>query len=150
MIDNYNEILDDWSAPRVGCCNDMVDIISPDCSMNLWAVQKTVMELANADYYYTRDEVDSLLSQITVSGVTSAQVETMIARAISTKANQSEVDAIAEQVRQNTSDILNTYTKEETNSLLTSFYNKLETNSMFGNYTRVEGKTLILNANNLG
>lgn len=150
MIDNYDSIINDWTSPKVGCCTEMVDVISPNCSENLWAVQKTVTLLANADYYYTREEVDSLLEQVTASGVTSGQVEAMIAEAIRTKADQSEVNAIAEQVRQNTADILNTYTKQETNALLTAFYSKLESDSMFADYSRVDGNTLILNANNIG
>lgn len=149
MIDNYDSILNDWTAPKVGCCTEMVDVISPDCDMNLWAVQKTVTLLANADYYYTRDEVDSLIEQVTASGVTSAMVESMIEEAIRTKADQSEVDAIAEQVRQNTSDILNTYTKQQTNDLLASYYTKLQTNSMFANYSKVDNTTLILNSENI-
>ena len=149
MIDNYDDIMSQWTSPSVGCCTEMVDVIGPDCEMNLWAVQKTVMELANADYYYTKDEVNRLLDQVTASGVTSAQVESMIAEAIRTKADQAEVDALAEQVRQNTSDILNTYTKQETNALLESFYTKLETNSLFANYTKVDGEVLSLNDENI-
>ena len=70
----------------------------------------------------------------------------MIARAISTKADKVVVDAIAEQVRQNTQDILNRYTKEETNNLLTNFLSKLEAITMRDNYTKVDGETLILNS----
>lgn len=150
MIDNYEDIMNEWTNPHQGCCTEMVDVISPDCSQNLWAVQKTVTLLANADYYYTRAEVDNLLEQVTASGVTSGQVEAMIAEAIKTKADQSEVNSIAEQVRHNTADILNTYTKQETNALLTAFYSKLQTDSMFAGYSKVEGSTLILNANNIG
>ena len=78
MIDNKDEILKNWSAPNVGCCTEMVDIISPDCSMSQWAVQKTVTVLANSDYYYTKYEIDSLLRQVTASAVTREQVEEMI------------------------------------------------------------------------
>lgn len=149
MIDNYNEIINDWSAPSVGCCTEMVDIISPDCSMSQWAVQKTVMELANADYYYTRDEIDYLLRKVTESGVTRQQVEEMIADAIADKANQADLEALAQQVSANTIAILNRYTKEETNSLLERYLTKLEANQMFANYSRVDGTTLILNNENI-
>lgn len=146
MIDNYDSIINDWTSPKVGCCTEMVDIIHPDCDMTAWAVQKTVTVLANADYYYTREEVDNLLSQITVSGVTSGEVETMIARAIASKADKSTVDALAEQVRQNTEDILNRPTTQQVNTLLDSYYSKLETDSKFAKYSKVEGTTLVLNS----
>ena len=149
MIDNYNDIINDWSAPSVGCCTEMVDVISPDCSMSQWAVQKTVMELANSDYYYTRDEIDYLLGQVTASGVTREQVEQMISDAIASKADKAQVDALAEQVAQNTERILNTYTKAETNSLLDKYLTKLKANEMFANYSGVEGTTLILNNENI-
>lgn len=149
MIDNYNDIINDWSAPSVGCCTEMVDVISPDCSMSQWAVQKTVMELANSDYYYTRDEIDYLLGQVTASGVTREQVEQMIAAAIADKANQADLEALSAQVSTNTEQLLNTYTKQETNSLLEAYLTKLEANAMFANYTKVEDTTLILNSENI-
>jgi hypothetical protein len=55
-----------------------------------------------------------------------ARFEQMINTAIATKADKATVDALADQVRQNTQDILNRYTKEETNNLLTNFLSKLE------------------------
>ena len=148
MIDNYNSIMDEWSAPSVGCCTNMVEI-SPDCDMRRWAVQRTITVLANADYYYTKDEVDYLLEQITKDGVTREEVEQMIQRAIASKADKAQVDALAEQVAQNTERILNTYTKQETNALLEGFLTKIKANEMFANYTKVEDTTLILNAENI-
>lgn len=149
MIDNYNEIMQQWSAPSQGCCTEMVDIIHPDCSMTAWAVQKTVTVLANADYYYTKDEVNSLLEQVTASGVTREQVEQMIQQAIASKANQADLEALSAQVASNTAAILNTYTKQETNALLTSYLTKLKASEMFGNYSKVENTTLILNSENI-
>ena len=70
----------------------------------------------------------------------------MIARAVATKADKVAVDAIAEQVRQNTQQLLNTYTKEETNSLLSNYLSKLEAINMRDNYSKVSGETLILNS----
>ncbi len=148
MIENYNSIMDEWSAPSVGCCTNMVEI-NPDCDMRRWAVQRTITVLANADYYYTKDEVDYLLEQITKDGVTREEVEQMIADAIASKADKAQVDALAEQVAQNTERILNTYTKQETNALLEGFLTKIKANEMFANYTKVEDTTLILNAENL-
>ena len=149
MIDNYDDIMNEWANPHQGCCSGTMTI-TPDVDLKRWAVQQTVTILANSDYYYTKDEVNHLIDMVTASGVTSGQVEEMIAVAIADKADKSEVNAIAEQVRQNTEDILNTYTKQETNALLTAFYSKLQTDSMFAGYSRVEGSTLVLNANNIG
>ncbi len=150
MIDNYNDIINDWSAPKVGCCTEMVDVIAPDCSMSQWAVQKTVMELANSDYYYTRDEIDYLLGQVTASGVTREQVEQMIAAAIADKANQADVEALSAQVATNTEDILNRPTTQQVNSLLEQYLKKVNAIEMFKNYSKVNGNVLVLNSENIG
>lgn len=149
MIDNYDDIINSWSAPKVECCTEMVDVIAPDCSMSQWAVQKTVMELANADYYYTKDEINYLLEQVTASGITREQVEQMIQDAIADKANQADLEALAAQVSANTQSILNTYTKQETNALLDSYLTKIKANEMFANYSKVEDTTLVLNNQNI-
>ena len=145
MIENYNEVMEQWSSH----CSAMMEI-EPDEDIRRWCVQKTITVLANADYYYTKVEVDKLLEGITASGVTREQVEEMIARAIATKANQADLDALAAQVSANTQSILNTYTKQETNALLESYLSKLNANEMFGNYTKVQDTTSILNAENIG
>lgn len=138
MIENYNEV-----AERYGC-NQMMEI-NPEEDMRRWCVQQTITILANADYYYTKTEVDKLIEGITASGVTKEEVEEMIATAIATKANQAQVDAIAAQVAQNTERLLNTYTKAETNSLLESYLSKIEAIQMRDNYSRVDNTTLVLN-----
>lgn len=150
MIEGYDEIMNEWAAPRIidGCCCDSVTI-SPECDMERWAVQKTIMMLANSDYYYTKDEVDYLLREITKDGVTREEVERMIAAAIATKANQADLEALSAQVVSNTERILNTYTKPEVDSLLNSYYTKIQTNDMFSNYSKVENTTLILNSENI-
>lgn len=148
MIENYDEIMEQWGAPEVGTCSAMMTI-EPETDMKRWCVQKTVTILANADYYYTKTEVDKLLEEITASGVTKEEVEEMIARAIATKADQADLEALSAQVQTNTERILNTYTKLEVDNLLTSYYTKIQTNSMFGNYSKVEDTTLILNAENI-
>lgn len=148
MIDNYNEVMEQWGAPAVGNCTSMTTI-EPDADMRRWCVHKTVTILANADYYYTREEVDKLLEEITASGVTREEVEEMIAFAIKDKADKAQVEALSAQVASNTERILNTYTKPEVNNLLASYYTKLQTNSMFGNYSKVQDTTLILNAENI-
>ena len=140
--------MEQWINPAVGSCTSMTTI-EPDADMRRWCVHKTVTILANADYYYTREEVDKLLEEITASGVTREQVEEMIATAIKDKADKAQVEALSAQVASNTERILNTYTKPEVNNLLASYYTKLQTNSMFGNYSKVQDTTLILNAENI-
>lgn len=145
MIENYNEVIEQWGAPMVGSCTSMMTI-EPDEDLRRWCVQKTVTILANADYYYTKEEVDHLLEQVTASGVTREQVEEMIATAIQDKADKAALDALAAQVSANTQSILNTYTKQETNTLLDRYLTKLRANEMFANYSKVNGTTLELNA----
>ena len=148
MIENYDEIMEQWGAPSVGTCSSMMTI-EPEMDMKRWCVQKTITILANSDYYYTKTEVDKLLREVTASGVTKAEVEEMIAVAIATKANQADLEALSAQVASNTEAILNTYTKQEVNGLLASYYTKIQTNSMFANYSKVENTTLILNSENI-
>ena len=145
MIENYQDVMNEWENPSVGCCTNMMEII-PDEDMHRWAVTRTITVLANSDYYYTKTEVDKLLQDITASGVTREEVEEMINTAVATKADQAEVDAIAAQVRQNTERLLNTYTKTETNDLLANYLSKLEAMRMRDNYSKVSGDTLILNS----
>ena len=149
MIEGYEDVVKEWSAPTIrhGCCNTVT--IHPDDELDRWAIQQTITILANADYYYTKAEVDSLLRQITESAVTRQQVEEMIAVAIQDKANQADLEALSAQVVSNTTAILNTYTKPEVNALLASYYTKIQTNNMFANYSKVEDTTLILNSENI-
>lgn len=149
MIENYEDVMNEWANPHQGRCSGTMTI-EPDMEMRRWAVQQTITVLANADYYYTKTEVDKLLEEITSSGVTREEVEEMIQRAIATKADKAAVEALAAQVSENTLQILNRYTKEETNSLLSAYLTKLKANEMFANYTKVEGTTLLLNADNVG
>lgn len=144
MIENYQDIMNEWGNPPVGCCTDMMTI-NTDEDMRRWAVTKTITVLANADYYYTKEEVDHLLDIITASTVTREEVERMINTAIETKADKTQVDAIAEQVRQNTEKLLNVYTKEETNDLLSNYLSKLEAIHMRDEYAAISGTTLTLN-----
>lgn len=144
MIENYQDVMNEWGNPPVGCCTDMMTI-NRDEDLHRWAVTRTITVLANSDYYYTKTEVDHLLQMITASGVTREEVEQMIARAVSTKADKAAVDALAEQVRQNTQKLTNTYTKDETNSLLSNYLSKLEAIRMRDEYAAINGTTLTLN-----
>ena len=145
MIEGYDDVMREWSAPTLkhGCCNTVT--IHPDEELDRWTIQQTITILANADYYYTKEEVDNLLERITASGVTKEEVEEMIAVAIQNKADKAQVEALSAQVATNTERILNTYTKEETNSLLTNYLSKLEAINMRDNYSKVDNTTLILN-----
>lgn len=145
MIENYNEVMAKWANPSVGTCTNMMEML-PDADLRRWSIQQTVSILANADYYYTRVEVDNLLEQITTSAVTREQVQEMIDAAIASKANQSDLEALSAQVATNTADILNRYTKQETNTLLEAYLKKLDAMSMRDNYSKVEDTTLILNS----
>ena len=145
MIENYQDVMNEWGNPPVGCCTNMMTI-NRDEDLQRWAVTRTITVLANSDYYYTKDEVDKLLEEITVSGVTREEVEEMIARAVSTKADKAQVEALSAQVATNTERLLNTYTKTETNDLLANYLSKLEAMRMRDNYSKVSGDTLILNS----
>jgi len=122
-------------------------MIYPDCDMKRWESCDNSVVLANADYYYTKGQVDKKLEE--VDGMTEDEVQAMIDNSIKNKADKSSLDDIASQVAQNTTAILNTYTKQETNALLADYYTRLETNRLFANYTKVEGDTLSLNDNNI-
>lgn len=149
MIENYDDVMREWSAPTLkhGCCNTVT--IHPDEELDRWAIQQTITLLANSDYYYTKEEVDNLLERITASGVTKQEVEEMIAVAVADKAKQADLEALSAQVQTNTEQLLNTYTKPEVNTLLASYYTKIQTNAMFGNYSKVVDTTLHLNADNI-
>lgn len=149
MIDNFSDVMNEWMNPRQGACTNMMEI-HPDEALRRWAVQQTVTILANADYYYTKTEVDYLLKQITESAVSRQEVQRMIDAAIADKADKSQVDEIASAVSANTAAILDRYTKEEVNSLLSQYLTTLTADSMFANYSKIDGTTLELNAENIG
>lgn len=122
--------------------------IHPDCDMKRWETTNNCgVVLANADYYYTKKEVDDKFEEI--DSDISGHVQTIVEKALSGKADTSTVIALSEQVRQNTEKLVNTYTKEETNNLLQSYITKLEARQMFANYSKVENTTLILNNENI-
>lgn len=122
-------------------------MIYPDCDMRRWEYCDNSVVLANAEYYYTKQQTNELLDS--VSGMSPTEVQDMINRSIRTKADKSEVNELAETVRQQGQAILNTYTKQETNNLLATYLSKIEANEMFANYTKVENSTLILNSENI-
>ena len=143
MIENYDAVMKQWAGDRVGSCTNMVDIY-PDENINRWSVRKTITLLANADYYYTKTEVDKLLEDIVAGTVTPEQVQDMINRSVAPL--QTDLESLSAQVAANTAQLLNTYTKQETNTLLESYLSKLDAIRMRDNYSRIDGDTLILNS----
>lgn len=122
-------------------------MIYPDCDMKRWEYCDNTVVLANADSYYTKEQVDKKIED--VEGMTPEDVQKQIDWSIKDKADKTEVNDLAQQVRQNTQRILNTYTKDETNSLFTAYLTKLEANGMVANYAKVNGDTLTLNNQNI-
>ena len=121
--------------------------IFPDCDMKRWEYCDNTVVLANADNYYTKEQVDKKIED--VEGMTQEDVQKQIDESIQTKADKSEVNELAQKVSENAQRILNTYTKNETNSLLQAYLTKLEANSMVANYAKVDGNILSLNSNNI-
>ena len=121
--------------------------IYPDCDMKRWEYCDNTVVLANADYYYTKEQVDKKIED--VEGMTQEDVQKQIDESIKYKADKSEVNELAQKVSKNAQRILNTYTKQETNSLLTAYLTKLEANGMVANYAKVNGDTLTLNNQNI-
>lgn len=122
-------------------------MIYPDCDMKRWEYCDNTVVLANADAYYTKKQVEDLIDD--VSGMTPAEVQEQIDESIRTKADKSEVNEIAEVVRQQGERLLNTYTKTETDNLLASYLTKLEAKGMIANYSKVDGDVLSLNDENI-
>lgn len=122
-------------------------MIYPDCDMKRWEYCDSTVVLANADYYYTKEQVDKKIED--VEGMTQDDVQKQIDESIKDKADKSEVNELAQKVSENAQRILNTYTKNETNSLLQNYLTKLEANGMVANYAKVNGDTLTLNNQNI-
>ena len=115
--------------------------------MKRWEYCDNTVVLANADYYYTKEQVDKKIED--VEGMTQEDVQKQIDESIKDKADKSEVNELTQKVSENAQRILNTYTKNETNSLLQAYLTKLEANSMVANYAKVDGNILTLNSNNI-
>ena len=122
-------------------------MIYPDYDMKRWEYCDNTVVLANADDYYTKKQTEDLIDD--VSGMTPSEVQEMINESIRTKADKSEVNEIADVVRQQGERLLNTYTKTETDSLLASYLTKIEAKGMFANYSAVDGDVLSLNNGNI-
>lgn len=124
--------------------------INPYDTMNDWK-QCCTTQLADAQRYYEKWQIDKMIDDLVISGggVTSGMVLEMIDESISGKADEEQVNELATIVSGQTQEILNRYTKQETNELLQAYLSKMEANSMFANYSKVENTTLILNNENI-
>ena len=89
-----------------------------DEDIKRWECCDTQIVLANANYYYTKGQVDEKLDEI--DGMTEEEVQTMIDRSIRTKADKTDVNALSGQVEDNTEAIANTYTKREVDNAITA------------------------------
>ena len=99
-------------------------MIYPDEDMKRWECCDTQVVLANANYYYTKGQVDKKLDEI--DGMTEEEVQTMINRSIRTKADKTDVNALSGQVEDNTEAIANTYTKREVDNAITALITWLD------------------------
>ena len=122
-------------------------MIYPDCDMRRWEYCDNTVVLANADNYYTKEETEELIDG--VSGMTPQEIQAMINEAIAPKADKTEVNELAEVVRQQGQQLLNTYNKTEVNDLLAQYLSKIEANEIISDYASVDGDVLILNSNNI-
>jgi hypothetical protein len=73
------------------CCED----IYPEMDLTRWENCNST-QLANAENYYTKGEVDNIVDELVISGggVTSGEVQTMINNAVATKADKSEIPVV--------------------------------------------------------
>jgi len=143
-------VASDTVSSYQGSCNGGCSIY-PEVDMNRWESCDNSVVMANAEWYYTKEQTEELIDSI--SGLSPSEVQDMINRSIHDKADKAEVDeqinSLTEQIRQQSVQILQRYTKEETNNLLEQYLKKIEANHMFANYSKVENTTLILNSENI-
>jgi len=123
--------------------------IDPYGDMRYWR-QCCTTQLADADRYYEKWEIDKIITGEMPIEEIQEMVDEAVSGAVEDLATKEALDNLAQQVSANTAAILDRYTKEETNSLLTKYLTKLEANSMFANYSKVENTTLVLNNENIG
>lgn len=122
--------------------------INPYGDMYYWR-QCCTTQLADADRYYEKWEIDKIITGDMPIEEIQEMVDEAVSGAVEDLATKEALDNLAQQVSANTAAILNTYTKEETNNLLTKYLTKLEANTMFANYSKVENTTLVLNNENI-
>lgn len=121
---------------------------NPYDAENDWK-QCCTTQLADAQRYYQKWEVDKKIDEAVISGggITSGEVQTQIDESLAPIT--ADINELSDIVSGQTQEILNRYTKAETNTLLQAYLTKLEANNIVGNYAKVEGTNLILNNQNI-
>ena len=94
--------------------------IYPDEDLRRWEWCDNSVILANADYYYTKEQTEELIDS--VSGLSPSEVQAMINGSIHTKADKEYVDekvtSLSADMRSNQAQINQRYTKTETINLI--------------------------------
>lgn len=121
--------------------------IEPIKSMERWEVCDNAVVLANADYYYTKEQTHKLIEG--VSGISQSDVESIVTFNVKDKADKTDLEALSRIVAKQGEKILGTYTKEETDSLFNNYLTRFEARKMVANYTKIDGDTLVLNSENI-
>ena len=68
--------------------------IYPDIDLNRWEVENNCnVVLANADYYYTKGQVDKKIDDIETSGVTEEKAQEMIDKSLQDYYSKGETDS---------------------------------------------------------
>jgi len=95
-------------------------MICPDKQLDMWEYCDNSVILANADWYYTKQQTEELIDS--VSGMNPTEVQDMINRSIHSKADKTYVDEqdaeLSNSIRAINSNMAQRYTKTETNNLL--------------------------------
>lgn len=123
--------------------------INPTKTIDSWATSDCVVHLANAEYYATKEWVDGKLEDI--GGVTEEKVNEIVDN--KTRPIKNQVDDMLVQLGLKASV---DYVDEKTGDLQTQIDNMLKSvlsrdvlDNAIGNYAKVNGEELILNAENL-
>lgn len=123
--------------------------INPTKVKDMWATSDCVVQLANAEYYATKEWVNDKLDDI--GGVTEEKVNEIVDE--KTKPLSSKIDDMLVQIGLKASV---DYVDEKAGDLQTQIDNLLKSvltkevvDSALGNYAKVNEETLILNAENL-
>ena len=95
-------------------------MICPDKQLDMWEYCDNSVILANADWYYTKQQTEELIDS--VSGMNPTEVQDMINRSIHSKADKTYVDEkdteLSDSIRAINSNLTRVYTKTDVNNLL--------------------------------
>lgn len=124
--------------------------INPTKVIDAWATSDCVVQLANADYYATKEWVDNKLEDI--GGVTEDRVNELISdktRPLSAKIDELSKNILSPQEIDERIDKKVSPLTARIEELTRNMLSKDELNSAIGNYAKVTNDTLLLNAENL-